>query len=412
MMNRFRKTLPMNAFAALLLTLLLSNCKPAEDKPTAPAPTPQPGSSVFKPKFIIDKSGLHDGVAMGVKPGDTIGIKAGEYTFFRFRNFTGSEDKPIVFINYEGLVRVYSTEVNQSNVSFSSSRYFVLTGQGAANIPYGFKIGAPYKDVSALVIAGKSSDVDINRVEIDTAGFAGIMAKTDPAANDPTTWRGNFTMYNVKVHHNYVHDTRGEGLYIGNSFWNEGVNKTLFPHEIQGLEIHHNLIERAGCEGIQYACAANSSVHDNKVKTSGLSPFAAYQDNGVQIGGGVSGEFYNNEIDKARNIGLIIVGHRGPLNVYNNLITNSGTCGVFVDERANSVPGVSIKFTNVTVDGAGEDAFRFYNETQKNEVSKTVTRNYKRFLFDRSPKTVPLVESGNYDGTGAAPKGVGYQPSN
>lgn len=373
-------------------------------KPVAPAGPP--------PRFLITKPGVYDGTTMGVSPGDTVGVQAGEYTYFRFKNFVGSASKPIVFLNYGGLVRVHSSVAQLSNVTFATSRYVVLNGQGDAQTDYGFRISAPAPGVSALAIGGKSSDVDVHHIEIDTAGFAGIMAKTDPAVSDSSTWRGHFTMYNVSIHHNYVHNTRGEGLYIGNSFWNEGVKSsiTVFPHEIVGLSIHHNRTERTGCEGIQYACAANSQVYHNQVSRTGLSPFAQFQDNGVQIGGGVSGSFTDNEISDAPGVGLIIVGHRGPLIVHNNLIRRVGTCGVFVDTRPGSVPGTTIAFTNCTVDTDRKTAFRFYNRSQRNEVSNCVILS--KTPFDLGGGIPPTVNENNFFGSGSTPPGVGFVEPN
>lgn len=387
----------------MLTASLLVMCRTISDSALLPDPVGSP------PRFLITKPGVYDGKAMGVLPGDTVAIQGGEYTYLRFRNFVGSPTQPIVLTNYRGQVHVYSTVAQLSNVTVASSRYIVLNGQGDPRVDFGFRIGAPAVGVSALAVGGKSSDVDMHHIEVDTAGFAGIMAKTDPAANDSSTWRGNFVMYNVSIHHNYVHNTRGEGLYIGNSFWNEGIASqkiTLFPHEIVGLSIHHNRTERTGCEGIQYACAANSQVFHNQISQTGLSPFAEYQDNGVQIGGGVSGLFADNEIADAPGVGLIIVGHRGPLTIRNNLIRKVGRCGVFVDVRPGSIPGATLVFSNCTVDSGSKTAFRFYNRSQRNEVTRCAILS--KLPFDITDGVAPAIDDTNFLGTGSVPAGIGY----
>lgn len=330
--------------------------------------------------YSITTTGSYDGTTLGIGPGSTVCIKAGSYAFLRLNNFTGSSSNPITFVNCGGLVDV-NASTGSTGIAFQGCRYFRVTGTGDGNYPYGIRISQTGNGISGLHITSKSSDCEVDHIESFNTGFAGIMIKTDPNC-DPSTQRGNFTMYNVYVHHNYVHDTTGEGFYIGNSFWNNGQtitcngqSQTVYPHEIVGLEISYNRAENTHCEGIQYACAANSRVHHNMVMNAGILPFDQFQDNGVQIGGGVSGPFYNNTIRQARGVGLIVVGHLGPNTVYNNLITNAGESGIFVDERTGSLPNVDMVFANntiVTPTGAG---VQLSNETQKNYLINNVAVN-------------------------------------
>jgi len=382
-------------------------------------------SSLYRPKFIIDKSGLYNGQKMGVQPGDTVGILTGDYAYLILEKFVGAPGRPVVFLNYKGRVAIRGTTRNNGNLSINGCSHFVLSGSGVAATRYGFNVSSTYRDVSAVVVSGKSTNCEIAWVEVSQSGFAGMMIKTDPSAKDPSTWLGSFVMSAVTIHDNYVHDTLGEGLYIGNSFWNSGRNG-LYPHEIHGLNVHHNVIKRSGAEGIQYSCAPGARVHHNSVVNTGINPFAKNQNAGVQISGGSSGEFYANTIDSARGVGLIIVGairEGDNLLIQNVLITRSNlfagndklpaeTCAVFVDDRS-SPPGIGtggkLTFQNITVDGARLDGIRLYNENQSNVIRKSIIRGYKRSAFDRSPATVPLIESDNYSGTGSVPTGIGYR---
>lgn len=414
------------------------------------------------PKVVISKSGQYDMAKMGVLPGDTVGIQAGNYTFLKILGAAGTADKPIVFRNYQGVVRHRSSTANQANFTFEGCDHFVIAGDGVDSIRYGIKLAAQFKDVSALVLSGFTRNVEVHHVEVDSAGFAGIMAKTDPTDN-PATQRGNFDMGRVYLHHNFIHNVRGEGFYVGSSFNNSGVRKTrklpsgqtevyyIYPHWIASLEIAYNVTDSTGCEGIQYSCAQGAKVHHNKVSNSGLSPFAANQNNGVQIGGLSSGVFHDNEIRNSSGIGLIIVGHAGDLTIRNVLIENSGKGnvaakfpempGVFVDERQaplldavdaqgkpikdakgntvkvpdpngiSTMPGTHVRFENVTIRNSQVDAVRLYNEQQVTEFVNCVFDGFNRSQIDRSPKTVPFTEQGSYVGPVAtAPAGVGYQP--
>ena len=141
-----------------------------------------------------------------------------------------------------------------------------------------------------------------------------------------------------------------------------GVSKTVFPHNIYGLSIYNNLIERSGAEGIQYACSPEAQVYNNKVSFAGISPFALYQNNGIQVGGGASGRLYNNIVENAPGNGVIIVGHAGSTVVHNNLITDVGGAGFFCDNRPNTLANTNVIFTNNTVVKCGQDGFRLYNK--------------------------------------------------
>ena len=325
----------------------------------------------------ITKSGSYSSKDTAVQPGQTVCIQAGTYTHLYFTNFNGTDQKPIRFINCGGQVLISSDKL-PTGLQFYGCNYFIVSGAGSVEHEYGIYIAKSAPNTQALRVENKSSDCEIKHVEIAGAGFAGIMVKTDPTC-DSTTWRGQFVMKNVNIHHNYIHDTDGEGMYVGSSFWNEGhqtrcngVSKRALPHDIYGLKIHHNITERTGAEGIQYAAAVGAEVHHNIVRDSGRSPFASFQNNGMQIGGGVSGRFYNNQVFNTPGVGVIIIGNAGHTKVFNNLIVNSGTNGIFCDDRPGSVANTPIEFLNNTIVNTGEEAIKLYNETNINVISNNI----------------------------------------
>ncbi len=102
----------------------------------------------------------------------------------------------------------------------------MLSGKGDATYTYGIKlINSNASNGMGVTVGDLSSDCELEHIEVAKAGFAGMMVKTDPGC-DPATWRDNFAMYKVKIHDNYIHDTGGEGLYIGNSFYGSGMTVT------------------------------------------------------------------------------------------------------------------------------------------------------------------------------------------
>lgn len=303
---------------------------------------------------------------LNILPGQTVCIAAGNYTLLRFRNFVGSATQPIVFKNCGGLVTL-GHNTYYAALDFQGCKYFQATGSGDPSITYGIRVDS-CGTASAMSVGALSSDCEVDHIEVAEAGFAGIMVKTDPDCNS-NTWGENFTMYNVNIHDNYVHDVGGEGFYVGNSFFGSGMTRTcngtsmqVYPHNILNLQIHDNMVRRSGAECLQYACAPGAQVYNNDLGTCGISPFASYQNNGLQCGGGAGGDCYNNRVRNVAGSGLIVIGHLGNNRFYNNLIANSGGDGIFCDERTGSLSNTYCDFINNTIVNSGRDAIRLYNQ--------------------------------------------------
>lgn len=67
-------------------------------------------------------------------------------------------------------------------------------------------------------------------------------------------------------------------MYIGHSFYSgfvtascTGIAEKVFPHDIVGLKIYDNIVERTGYDGIQVGCAIKDvEVFNNTVISAGL----------------------------------------------------------------------------------------------------------------------------------------------
>lgn len=324
--------------------------------------------------YMINQAGMYR--LSAVQPGQTVCIQSGHYEWLRFFDLLGAPGNPIRVVNYGGQVTIGGTAY-YAGLQFFTCRYFAVTGNGDAQYPYGIKITQTGTNATAVNVGGKSSDCEIMGIEVAQAGFAGIMVKTDPTC-DPSTWRNAFTMNNVNIHHNYVHDVMGEGFYLGSSFWNgqtiscNGASQTVYPHAIMGLSVHHNIAERTGAEGLQYACAPDAQVHHNTVRQTGQAPFAAYQNNGIQIGSGGGGSCYANIIQQVPASGLIIIGHLGNNLIYNNVISDVGENGIFCDDREGSLPNTYTAFVNNTLVRCGRDGFKLYNQNNTITIDNNV----------------------------------------
>jgi len=99
---------------------------------------------------------------------------------------------------------------------------------------------------------------------IQNTGFAGIHGEIRPSKDWATTismsaptrrWPTSSSWRNLKIHHNYLHEIGGEGIYCGNSFYN-GANvycpaRIQYPHEVRDVEIWDNIFVSCSWESIQ-----------------------------------------------------------------------------------------------------------------------------------------------------------------
>ena len=297
-----------------------------------------------------------DGEKLELVPGSIIGLNS-EITYgtLEFHNIVGTAEHPIIIKNFGGRVKIIATDKWHA-VKTERSKHFRITGGTTPGV-YGIYIQG---GEMGLKMDGLSTNFEVDHVEVAKPGFAGIMAKTDPTCNDATI-RGNFTMYDVSLHDNYVHDTGGEGFYVGNSFW-DGMERQCglrLPHEIKGLKIFNNTVENAGWEAIQVGCAIEGAeIHNNTIKNYGTVN-KQFQNNGIQIGSGTGGLVYNNLIKYGTGNGMIIMG-TGDNVIYNNIIVGAGSNGVFCDERFT--PGEGFKFINNTIISPKNDGIKLFAE--------------------------------------------------
>lgn len=318
-----------------------------------------------------------DGESVGIQPGDTVCIEAGARSLLRLYNFHGDSLNPIVIKNCGGLVEIGNETNYGVNLSYCSFIHF--TGTGDPSIPYGIKIRKTKSGSSGsngLSLDKKSTDFEIDHIEITNTGFAGIMAKTEPTC-DLLSNRGNFIQKNSSIHDNYIHNVIGEGIYLGSSYYT-GQNKTcdnatvkLYPHELHGVRIYNNIIDSCGYDGIQVGSATQDcKVYNNQITNYGTMMIAA-QHAGIQINAGTTGEFYNNLILNGSGGGMMVFGI-GNVTIFNNVIVNAGynylvedsvvrIHGIFIDDRA-TIAGAPFHIVNNTIISPRADGIRTYSD--------------------------------------------------
>lgn len=291
------------------------------------------------------------GETLGVKPGQTICLKAGFYMQIRFVGISGEPGNPVTIKNCGGQVEI-GDDVNFGRwyaIDVVRNNYIRYTGSGDADIQYGIKLGR--SGDTALKI-GLSTDVEIDHLEIANANFAGIMAKSDYKGNPPPDAP---EMNNINIHDNYIHDTRGEGMYIG---------ETKSPGQnLRHLEVWNNIITRTGLDFFQVANVVEDiDVHHNVFYRSGLRN-VLYQNKGVQIGDNSVGRYHHNIVIGSPSNSMIVMGS-GNIHITDNYFAGAGDPGFFIDNRTFTLPDEPINIQGNYIMEVREDVpfFNVFNE--------------------------------------------------
>lgn len=321
-----------------------------------------------------------DGSKLGIKPGNVICFE-GNKTWGNvvLKNIRGSASSPVIIKNCGGTVNITGTG-KPYGIRTETSSYFRITG---GNSGYGIRVNGGNISITFDKL---TTNVELDHVEVYNSGFAGVMAKTDPSC-DKLAIRGKFTMRDVRLHDNYVHNTGGEGFYVGNTSWINGVNTScgkLYPHEVQGVKIYNNIVKNTGWDGIQVGAAPNGAeVYNNKIENFGTKN-ATNQNNGIQFGEGATGKCYGNFIKSGKGHGIIIIGNGKNL-VHNNVIINAGIDGIFCDDR---VTGEGFVFTNNTIIRPAVNGIRLYaDQVNGNKIQNNIIispGNYYKLTYPRT----------------------------
>ncbi len=325
-----------------------------------------------------------DGNALGLKPGDVICLSsANKYANIVFVNINGTAEQPITITNCGGTVTINGTG-KSFGLKTENSKYFRITGSSAAT--YGIKIAGSNLGITLDKL---STNFEVDHIETYNIGFAGIMAKTDPTCDDATI-RGNFTMRDISLHHNYVHDTGGEGFYVGNSFYMNGVNNATcgvrLPHAIEGAKIYNNIVKNSGWEGIQVGSATvGAAIYNNTIENYGTKnvnqPTQRFADRRRNWWAYV----IITLIKTGPGNGMVVLG-LGDNVIHDNIIVNAGAIGIFCDERYT--PGPGFKFLNNTIIAPGQDGIRIYADlVPMNVIMNNIIVSPGSYGTYKSPRT-------------------------
>jgi hypothetical protein len=305
--------------------------------------------------------GVADGDTLGVGPGDEVCVRGGPREYLRLQHFHGAEGQPIVIRNCEGVVDLDNADRGYA-LTVDGSSFVRVTGTGEGGVDYGFRArasrtGPDYAGMS-VAVGDLSTDIELDHVEAHGAGFAGIMWKTDPRC-DGSANLGAFVMRNSSIHHNWVHDTGGEGLYFGSTGYGgreytcDGEQVILYPHEHHGADIHHNVFERTGWDGAQIGVTPQGcAFYRNTIREVGLAG-ELYQQQGLQIGGASACAVWGNVLMDGPTNGIFVLG-AGDTLVYNNLVVDFGDAGIYANDQDLPLAARFRFAFNTVIVGAGQ----------------------------------------------------------
>ncbi|MFP6751116.1 MAG: hypothetical protein VB855_05540, partial [Pirellulaceae bacterium] len=236
--------------------------------------------------------------------GQTVCIPSGSYANLSFTGLRGAEGSPVTITNCgAGQVVVDAAELSAA-LTAHGSRYLHFTGTGDPTQEFGFLLMNPGAGRSVIDMADGVSDIEIEYFEVAGPAYAGIAIRNYPYCN-ADLGRDVFTQHNTFIHHNYVHDVSGEGLYIGPSHYHYDYSPTsdescapgIPEAALRGVEVHHNTVENVGRDGIQVGAAIEGmSIHNNVIRRYAVGGEYGHT-GGIQLNPGSVGRVFGNHIE-------------------------------------------------------------------------------------------------------------------
>ncbi len=258
-----------------------------------------------------------------ILPGDTVCLIGGNKEYLYLVQLEGTAEKPIVVINKDGEVKINTNHFY--GIKFSHCKHVKLLGSGGSSNGYGIRV-LKVSNGAGITVDELSTNIELAYIEVSNTSIGGIYAKTEPDCNFQST-RDKFVLTGLHIHHCHVHDVADEGMYIGSTKYSgqylSACDTTVFPHLLNDVQIHDNIVERCGWDGIQLSSSQGACFIFNNIIRNDSYRETNNQMSGILIGGGSSCDCYNNQIFDGKGDGIDIFGF-GEMKIYNNLIVRAG----------------------------------------------------------------------------------------
>lgn len=269
---------------------------------------------------------LRNAASRGYRGGDTLRIPSGDYSLIDLGGLSGDACRPLVIINQGGPVRVGLIRLGVDQ----PATFLRLTGTGTPGLEYGFVVGAPG---SVGVAAARVHHLEVDHLSISQSEV-GIYIKRNPVAADPSSQHPAAPITDLYIHHNYLSNIRGEGMYLGHTYpAADPYNQNLVPLRMERVEVAYNRVEGTDWDGIQLSNArGGNKIHHNQVRDFGRINKSSQQA-GIILGGNTQGDIYQNEVVKGTGNGIQCFGY-GTVRIYQNLIEDAGKDGTAQGQEA------------------------------------------------------------------------------
>jgi hypothetical protein len=264
---------------------------------------------------------------------DTIIIEGGPRGDLFFRDFDGSGS--YITIQNAAIDRVVITHDGAAGwgiLSFYNCKYVDFRGDNNAGFTYGIKVvndGTPSTPVKNIWVYGKSDHIKLGYIESEHTMGATGNASVGIGVGDASL-TNSWTFDTFEIHHNYIHDTRYAGMYLGHNAAHDLNGCAGGCPYTSGFSIHDNILEDLGSYGITYKSVngPNNYIYNNTVKVTGrnegVTGHVAKQGIGLQYFYNSNyAEVYNNWIEKTQGAG--IKAGEAPHLIHDNTILGCGT---------------------------------------------------------------------------------------
>ncbi len=212
-------------------------------------------------------------------------------------------------------------------LSISNCKYIDLRGNNDADLTYGIKVinDATSQTPGSVWVYGKSDHIKISYLEITCEGNPSATGNGIFVNDAGLTSAWTFDTF--EIHHNYIHDTRYAGMYLGNNNPN-GNNKPWIARFI----VHDNILEDLGTYGMvqKGINGGPNSFYNNFVDTTGLvNLIPTLTDEwraGIRVrpfNNIVTVDVYDNTV--FNTVGPGIEATDGAHNIYDNVVCGCGT---------------------------------------------------------------------------------------
>jgi hypothetical protein len=333
---------------------------------------------------VVDGSVLKlDGAGefSNVEPGDVICLQPGRRPPLKLVGFQGDPDRPIVFVNGDGVVTIVGTTNDYAGIDIEDSEFIRVTGTGT-----GETCGAGFEEdgqACGIVIEGtgrgvagteRTGHLEVDHVEVRDTEKSGIFVRTN---SDGGIRRGDWVQQQTFLHHNFIRRAGTEGIYLGGSSYEEGIEPVL-----EGVDVSTNLIVDTGWDGLQVGSAvAECTIHHNRVVRASLLD-VDNQKSGIMVNPGSTCDVVANTVLDSVSRAIYVQGNGGN-RVYNNLIVRAGLesvepgDGIVISTGSNTDNSVFV-WHNTIVE-VGRSGILFKNEGgASNQISNNLIAGFAR----------------------------------